>query len=159
MLPWEKESVAKHPLSFIAGIFYHLGIGTAFFILYAGMLGFEPDSGAAEILRVVVLTGTFSGLGLLLKRMVKPTLRQLSCPEDFLSNLVVDFFLLITVLEQSDLIPVAVWRTAAVLLLLYIPVSKIRHCFFFFYTRILFGVFFGRRGVYPGSKAGRMNHD
>jgi hypothetical protein len=40
----------------LQGYSTHLGIGTAFFILYAGMLGFEPDSGAAEILRVVVLT-------------------------------------------------------------------------------------------------------
>jgi len=35
---------------------------------------------------------------------------------------------------------------------LYIPVGKIRHCFFFFYSRILFGLFYGRRGVLPQNK-------
>ena len=34
-----------------------------------------------------------------------------------------------------------------IVVLLYVPVGKIRHCFFFFYSRILFGMFFGRRKV------------
>ena len=37
----------------------------------------------------------------------------------------------------------------AIVMILYIPVGKIRHCFFFFYTRILFGLFYGRRDVLP----------
>jgi hypothetical protein len=37
----------------------------------------------------------------------------------------------------------------SIVMFLYIPMSKIRHCFFFFYTRTLFGFFYGRRGALP----------
>ena len=33
MLPWEKESVKNHLISYFAGIFYHLGIFSAFLYL------------------------------------------------------------------------------------------------------------------------------
>jgi hypothetical protein len=39
--------------------------------------------------------------------------------------------------------------TEAVLLLVYAPLGKIRHCLFFFSTRSQLGAFFGRRGTYP----------
>jgi hypothetical protein len=31
----------------------------------------------------------------------------------------------------------------------YVPLGKIRHCLYFFFSRIFFGKFFGRRGVLP----------
>jgi len=37
----------------------------------------------------------------------------------------------------------------AVVMFLYVPLGKIRHCFFFFYARILLGLFYGKRGVWP----------
>jgi nitrate reductase gamma subunit len=37
----------------------------------------------------------------------------------------------------------------SILMFLYVPVGKIRHCFFFFYSRVLLGIFFGRRSALP----------
>jgi hypothetical protein len=31
----------------------------------------------------------------------------------------------------------------------YVPLGKIRHCLYFFFSRTFFGKFFGRRAVYP----------
>jgi len=76
-------------------------------------------------------------------------LRGISCPDDFAANVLVD--LLLAAAIASLWIPGAdaVLLATAALLFLYIPLGKIRHCFFFFYSRILFGIFFGRRGVLP----------
>jgi hypothetical protein len=38
---------------------------------------------------------------------------------------------------------------AAIVLLLYVPLGKIRHCLFFFATRYHTGIYFGRRGTLP----------
>ena len=34
-------------------------------------------------------------------------------------------------------------------MLIYLPLGKIRHCLYFFFSRTFFGKFFGRRGVLP----------
>jgi len=153
MMPWEKESVAKHPLTFSAGILFHLGIAAAFLLLYAHLLALPLPATATQLLMFSSLVGAILGFGLLLKRALKPPLRRISSPDDFLSNLLVDLFLLFTTLFHSDLIAAPLWLLSATLLLLVIPLGKIRHCVFFFYTRTLFGMFFGRRGVFPGPKA------
>ncbi len=158
MMPWEKESVAKHPITFAAGIMYHLGIALAFLSLYLHLLSLSIPNGLDQFLRLGILAGIASGIGLFFKRVFKAKLRRLSVPDDFLANLLVDGFLVLTLLHEIKLIADTLWLTAAVLLLFYIPIGKIRHCFFFFYTRILFGIFFGRRGVYPGPKARGQHH-
>ena len=45
------------------------------------------------------------------------------------------------------------WLAEAVLLLVYAPLGKIRHCLFFFTTRYQLGAFFGRRGTFPPAGA------
>jgi hypothetical protein len=95
--------------------------------------------------------GAIVGPALFLKRTAKPQLRRLSCPDDFFANLFVDLFLVLALLHtfQPALKPVLLG--VSVLLFIYIPLGKIRHCFFFFVTRIAFGLHFGRRGALPGS--------
>jgi hypothetical protein len=38
-------------------------------------------------------------------------------------------------------------------MLVYIPLGKIRHCLYFFFSRTFFGKFFGRRAVFPHPQA------
>jgi hypothetical protein len=91
-------------------------------------------------------------VGLLLKRSVFGYMRHISGPDDFIANALVDLFLLSALLNSFLGGLQSFFWGAAIILFLYIPLGKIRHCFFFFYSRILFGVFFGRRGVYPKQK-------
>jgi hypothetical protein len=148
MLPWEKESAGKHMFTFIGGIFYHTAIFLALlYLLWIIILPVRPNPLWA--FRLFLAIGAAAGFALLIKRAAKPHLRRLSCPDDFFANLFVDLFLLLALLHTfyPALEPLLLF--AAILLFFYIPLGKIRHCFFFFYTRILFGVFFGRRGVFP----------
>jgi hypothetical protein len=149
----EKESVALHRLTFIAGILYHGAVFTAFFYLF--WIVFLPSAARPlPAFRTVLAIGTAVGLALLVKRAVKAPLRRLSCPDDFFANLFIDLFLGATLLHTFIPAFEPLLFAGATLLFLYIPLGKIRHCFFFFFTRLAFGTHFGRRGALPGS-AGR----
>lgn len=146
----EKESVSLHKLTFIGGVLYHGAIFSAFLYLFWTILA----PGTVLLLgafRVVLLAGAAVGPALLVKRASKPHLRRLSCPDDYFANLFVDLFLALAFLHTFFPAVEPALLALAILLFLYIPLGKIRHCFFFFATRLAFGLHFGRRGALPGS--------
>jgi hypothetical protein len=155
MMPWAKESAAKHLPTFFAGILYHSGIFAAGLILIALLFGWGLSPALTQILRIALIAGLACGLGLLVKRISLSYMRFISCPDDYVSNLLVNIVLAAALLVtfQDGLQAVLFWVVIA--LSLYIPLGKIRHCIFFFYTRILFGAFFGRRGVLPNRTLGK----
>lgn len=146
----DKESVSRHRPTMAGGALYHLAIfaGLAYVLWTALPLRISPPLWA---FRPLLLVGAVVGLSLFVKRTAKPHLRRLSCPDDFFANLFVDTFLLLALLHTFIPALEPVLLGVSVLLFVYIPLGKIRHCFFFFYTRIVFGLHFGRRGALPGS--------
>jgi nitrate reductase gamma subunit len=149
MMPWEKESAGKHLPSYIAGILYHTGIFAAFFLLFCFLIGVPLPRFLLILVRLGLAAGAVCGLALLLKRFVSPHLRAVSCTDDFAANLVVDAFVTLALLYTVGAVSAALFLAASILVLLYIPVGKLRHCVFFFYVRLLFGLFYGRRSVFP----------
>jgi nitrate reductase gamma subunit len=149
MMPWAKESVSKHLPTFVAGIIYHLGILAAFIYLTVLITSITLPLYPAIAIRLILLIGLICGLALLIKRGVTESMRAISTPDDFLANLLVDLFMLGALLMTFSYKFETSFYIMTVIMFLYIPMGKIRHCFFFFYTRILFGTFFGRRGVLP----------
>jgi hypothetical protein len=154
MMPWAKESAAKHLPTFLAGILYHAGIFAAGLLLIALLAELGLSSIMLKVLRVALAAGLACGLGLFAKRLILPYMRFISCPDDYLSNLLVNILLAAALV--ASLLPAfqPLLFLSAIALSVYIPMGKIRHCFFFFYTRLLFGMFFGRRGVLPHRVAG-----
>jgi hypothetical protein len=149
LAPWEKESARKHLPTYLAGICYHIGIFAGLFYLVSLVIPFRLGSLILIILRMFILVGTLCGIGLFAKRSLKPYLRKISYPDDYVSNLLVDGFLIMAFIDTFHGNMRAILFIVAIILALYIPLGKIRHCFYFFYSRILFGFFFGRRGVLP----------
>jgi len=147
-LPWEKESVKNHFLSYIAGIFYYLGIFSGLFYLLIIIFNFN-FSYSLIIIRIFLIMGIVCGIGLFSKRFFLPELRILSCADDFFSNFLVNIFLCFTLLDTITKNIRIFYYIITIILFLYIPLGKIRHCFFFFWSRAVFGIFFGRRGVLP----------
>jgi nitrate reductase gamma subunit len=149
MLPWEKESAAKHIWTYISGILYHLGILMAMFFLATVLLGISLTQTFLQPARILLIIGSVSGVALLLKRILKPQMRFLSGDDDYLANILVDVLLLSALaatFAEAMLVP---FLAVAIIIFIYIPFGKIRHCVFFFYSRVLFGDFFGKRGVLP----------
>ena len=153
MAPTAKESTRAHPAVYALGVAYHLGTFTAFgvlaWVLLAGGDDRLPTAVPLAVAGVLLAAGTLGGAGLLARRAVTPMLRGLSHPDDYLSNLLTTVFI--------ALAGARLWRpgfesallVAAMLLLCYMPVGKIRHCVFFFLSRYHLGRHYGRRGTFP----------
>jgi len=154
MAPSAKESTRTHPFVYALGVGYHLGIFTAFGVLIWSMRdaaagGALPPAPVRQVALVLTALGTIGGLGLLVRRARGPLLRAISIPDDYLANLLTTAFialaglrLLAGSLERALLV-------GAMMLLLYIPLGKIRHCLFFFPARWNLGRHYGRRGTFP----------
>lgn len=149
MMPWEKESARKHLPTYVGGMVYHIGIFAALAYLFCILFSVEFSAIFVLVLRWGVAIGFFSGMALFLKRILVPVMRKISCPDDFAANLLVDIFLAFTFVRTYSESFTAFYYLAAIMMFLYIPVGKIRHCFFFFYAKILLGNFYGRRGILP----------
>jgi nitrate reductase gamma subunit len=149
MLPWEKESAAKHILTYIGGILYHLGILMAMLLLATVLLGVSLSAPFLQTARIVLVMGVVSGVALLIKRILKEQMRSLSSGDDYLANSLVDLLLLSALTATFTETMMLPFLAIAIIIFIYIPFGKLRHCVFFFYSRILFGDFFGKRGVLP----------
>ena len=151
MLPWKKDSTRRHVWTYVAGMAMHAGV--FFSLLYAaGLSFFAWPEWARPILAVFAGAGFVATLGLFLKRRSVPHMRVISSLDDFVANTMVQLFLLgavLTAVVPDVTVPsaVALWRSAGILLLLYVPLGKIYHMLLFFVSRALFGLQFGRRGV------------
>ncbi len=146
MLPWKKESTRRHSWTYAAGMGMHLAIFVSFLFAIGRRVGVWPEW-AAGALGVSAVIGLACAVGLFVKRATIGYMRPITNPDDYISNVLVQFYLFgacATALVDSF---VGVWRLAAVLLLLYVPLGKIYHMLLFFASRTLFGLQFGRRGV------------
>jgi len=154
MSPLKKESARRHMPTYVLGLFFHGGVFVGFASLVA--LFFDaraplvPTRTSALVLGLTSLCGT----ALLVKRILKSELRRFSNPDDYFSNVLVVGFQMMTAvaLVEPRIVP-ALFVYAGVLLL-YIPLGKLRHAIYFPIARIYLGEFFGKRGVW-GTKRGR----
>ena len=147
MAPWEKESTRIHWIAYLRGIFFHIGIFMAFGVLLASpWLEVLPDLLVWLGLAVTGFGALFGFAGIFM-RLAGPNERALSLPDDYASVFLTSLFIVLAfaTLLWPTVLPafyVVTGVTGA-----YIPISKIRHCVYFFYSKFFFGMGFGRRGV------------
>jgi len=154
MSPSRKESAFLHLPTYTAGIFYHLGTFVSIFLFFFILFQIRILDFFVPYLTGFMAISILSGLAILIKRIVSRKLRALSNPDDYISNLLVTIFQIITaaVLHKPE------WFTSYYIivsvLLLYIPVGKLKHAVYFFAARYHLGYFYGWRGVWPPKKVG-----
>ncbi len=149
MSPAAKESAREHLPTWFAGVGYHLGILAGLGYVALLLVGIELDGMLRLGFQAPLLAGALCGTGLLVKRAFTPRLRALSCPDDFLSNLLATAFVALAFARTISARLDAAFLAETMLLLLWVPVGKIRHCLFFFTTRYHMATHFGRRGTFP----------
>ena len=143
MAPWRKESARHNPVSYGAGLLYHLATFCSF-----AVLGFPALLSSPNIVVVsVLLAGFVCGVFLLLKRAVSRSLRFMSEPGDYVANILVDLMQLSVILAMFEVLSLLVCYTAACVVLLYLPFGKLKHCYFFFASRFLLARSYGKKGV------------
>jgi nitrate reductase gamma subunit len=152
MSPAKKESAYLHLPVYAAGILYHLGTFLSILLFFLFIAGVWIEGVMSVLISVFLALTTLSGLWILIRRALDKTLRTLSNPDDYLSNILVTLFQAATIgiLYYEHL--VATYFITASALLLYLPLGKLRHAVYFFAARYHLGYFFGYRGTWPPVK-------
>lgn len=152
MSPRKKESAYLHLPTYTAGILYHLGTFLGILIFFTSLAGWAIPSPFLQAVAVFLALSGLAGAAILVKRIWKKGLRSLSLPDDYLSNLLVTGFHLLTAtgLLFPRLLPL--YYLWCGFLLLYIPFGKLRHLLYFFAARVQLGYFFGWRDSWPPKK-------
>jgi len=158
MMPTEKESAYLHLPSYAVGMLFHIGL---FCSLLFFVLSFFPffnrwiSNGCNWhlILAIPPAVATVCGLILFFRRLISNDLKVLSMPDDFISTGLVTLFLLMTTLYLSlsaccESITI-LYYISSILLLLYLPLGKLRHVVYYFAARYHLGFFYGWRNVWP----------
>lgn len=153
MAPWEKESTRIHWIAYLRGIFFHIGIFMAFAVLLVSPWLDKLPTWLIWIALIVTGLGAVFGFAGIVMRLSGPNERLLSLPDDYLSVFLTSLFITLAfaTLVWSSVLPFFYLLTGA--LGAYIPVSKIRHCAYFFYSKFFFGMGYGKRGVIGQSKS------
>ena len=153
MSPGKKESASLHLPTYAAGLLYHAGTFTsiALFFLFFFNIHIEgwPRWAAIGALAVSGL----SGIGILVKRATVRKLRFLSNLDDYISNVLVTLFQFLTLVMLVKEVFAPLYFLCAGLLLLYLPMGKLKHALYFFAARYHLGFFYGWRGIWPLKKS------
>ena len=149
MNPVKKESAYLHFPTYTAGLLYHIGTFLSIFIFILLLFKVEPQGWLSWLFIGTLTISGLSGLGILIKRMTNKELRALSNPDDYISNLLVTTFQLISAIVLNWVTFFPVYFITVSVLLLYLPIGKLKHTIYFFAARYHLGFFYGWRGVWP----------
>ena len=153
MMPWVKESTRIHMIAYLRGIGFHIGIFTAIgSVILSPLWGFIP-AWVRLLLGIVLGIGAILGAAGGVMRIAEHNLRGLSLPDDHFAVWLTTLFIAVAglgVLNEAFEIPMYI---VAAITFTYVPLGKIRHCLYFFFSRTFFGKFFGRRAVFPHPEA------
>jgi hypothetical protein len=149
MMPWKKESARLYPASYLLGVLFHLGSFLGFVWVAVMFFGIVIPGSLVSASALFFCVTAMSGVGLLVKRVASPNLRYFSNPDDYFAIILVTTWqvLVVGALLKANMVPAVLVVTGV--LLLYIPVGKLRHAIYFVPARVYLGLFYGRRGVWP----------
>jgi hypothetical protein len=153
MMPWAKESTRIHMIAYLRGIGFHVGIFAAIAVVIISPFWGTLPTLVSALLSWVLVLGAILGAAGGLMRIAEHNLRGLSLPDDHFAVWLTTIFITmagLALINEAFLIPMYV---VSALTFVYIPLGKIRHCLYFFFSRLFFGKFFGRRAIFPHPEA------
>lgn len=155
MTPAHKESIRRHPAKFAVGLVMHIGVIGALALLVL-LLGWPDVGGRAwSLLRPVMTIALLAGLFLCARRIGSKDLRAMSVPDDYLAIFATCGLLAFACFAPAGSGGEMAFLIYAGLLLVYLPLGKLRHAVFFFIARGDYGRRLGYRGIYPPARRER----
>jgi hypothetical protein len=158
--PREKESYARNPVIYLAGGLFHLSLfvviilGAAHMLVWKSLLGFGWPTLPLPIVDWMAAVGIIAMIALIVNRMVHPVMKLLTGVAEVLNWLLV-FLPMITgyMLTHHMFLPyenLFIMHMMSInILLIWIPLSRISHFMFYFLSRTIHGVEWGKRNVMP----------
>lgn len=159
-IPWVKGTFARNPITYIAGGLFHLGLfvvillGTAHVLVWKSLLGFAWPSLPLPIVDWLAAVTIIAMVALFINRLVNPVLKLITGPAEWLNWGVVFLPMVTGYMTTHHMwfpyqVLFSLHMLAIDLLLIWIPFSRISHFVFYFFSRTVHGVEFGKRGVTP----------
>jgi nitrate reductase gamma subunit len=159
-IPWVKRTFSRNPIIYLAGGLFHLGLfavlllGTPHMLVWKSLLGFGWPTLPLPITDWLAAVAIMAMIALLIHRLVNPVMKLLTGPAEWLNWLLV-FLPMVTgymmthhLVNPYELIYTLHMLTVDVLLI-WIPFSRISHFIFYFFSRTIHGVEYGKRAVNP----------
>ncbi len=159
-IPWVKNTFNRNPITYLAGGLFHLGLfvviflGAAHVLVWKSLIGFGWFTLPLPIVDWLAAGAIVAMIALFINRLVNPVLKLLTGPAEWLNWLIV-FLPMVT----GYLMTHHLWFTYEVLfslhmlavdvLLIWIPLSRISHFMFYFFSKAIHGADFGKRAVTP----------
>lgn len=157
MSPSKKESAYMHLPTYTAGLLYHFGTFVSLVLYFLFLFNVRLANSIHWIIIFVLIASVLSGLGIFIKRTAVKKVRHLSNIDDYISNLIVTIFQLITLMALADGNYAPYYFIVTSLLFLYLPIGKLKHSLYFFAARYHLGFFYGWRGIWPLKETGKSN--
>jgi nitrate reductase gamma subunit len=152
MNPLKKESAYLHFPTYTAGILYHIGTFVSAALFFFFLFNISLTSSLQLVPAFILIASGISGIGIFLKRVFLKKLRFLSNPDDYISNLLVTLFQVLTLFMLFTETVSPYYYILTGLLFLYLPLGKLKHSIYFFAARFHLGYFYGWRGIWPAKK-------
>ncbi|MEI7848914.1 MAG: hypothetical protein WCK35_24155 [Chloroflexota bacterium] len=159
-IPREKEAYARNPVIYLAGGLFHLSLfvvlilGAAHMLVWKSLLGFGWPTLPLPIVDWMAAVGIIAMIALIVNRMVHPVMKLLTGVAEVLNWLLV-FLPMISgyMLTHHMFLPYEnlfiIHMMSINILLIWIPLSRISHFMFYFLSRTIHGVEWGKRNVMP----------
>ncbi len=158
--PREKKAFVNNPITYLAGGLFHLSLfivvilGAAHMLAWKSLLGFGWWTLPLPIVDFMAAVGIIAMVMLLINRLNHPVLKRLSGAAEFFNWFLV-FVPMVTgyMMTHHMFLPYenlfALHMVSINILLIWIPLSRISHFVFYFFSRTIHGVEWGKRGTMP----------
>jgi nitrate reductase gamma subunit len=157
-IPWVKRTFSKNPVIYLAGGLFHLALfvvlilGTAHMLVWKSLLGFGWPTLPLPIVDWMAAVGIIAMVALLIYRLTNPLMKMLTGFAGWLSWLLVFVPMVTGYIMTHHLwfryeILFSLHMLSVDVLLIWIPFSRISHFMFYFFSRTIHGLEFGKRGV------------
>jgi nitrate reductase gamma subunit len=159
-IPRINETAGRNPVTYLAGGLFHLGLfltiflGAAHMLVWKSLLGFGWPTLPLPVIDILAAIAIIALIVLALNRMMNPVLRLLTRSSDYFNLLFVflpmftGFFLTHRLFAPYDTM-FTIHVLTVDILLIWIPLSRISHFMFYFYTKARQGAKFAQRGARP----------